>query len=404
MAFDFSDNVQKIFSALTSASDLRTSVANTLLSSGISLMQNSKYSEAASAFRQAAAMQPDLTEAYTYQGDAYARLGKRKEAIEAYKMSLKVDKTQDTVYTTLAGVYIDNGQKNEAEKVLKDGIKQNKQNTLAYYMLGQLQVQNKDYTSAEANFRQVIKLEPKDGNGYYALGMALNGQEKYDEAVEVLQKATDLKADFSPALLELGRAYAGLGEKDKAQEVVDTLTEIATSDSLLSAEELAAEIKQPKISYYNSTKSSLKLDLSAVNLVALSSAFMEPSATKDFTVKFAFDSEMDVGSVMDPLNWRISKASGGTTGLYNNGLYSARDTSVPYLPKSVSYDPTTRQATLTFTLRQKSDANGGTFDPITEGGIIDPSHLVFKFLGKDVNGKSMDPTADQYEAWKGEVF
>ncbi|ACD97058.1 tetratricopeptide repeat protein [Trichlorobacter lovleyi] len=404
MAFDFSDNVQKMFSALTSAADLRTNVANTLLSSGINLMQSQKYSEAASAFRQAAAMQPDLTEAYTYQGDAYARLGKRKEAIDAYKMSLKVDKTQDTVYTTLAGVYIDNGQKSEAEKVLKDGIKQNNQNTLAYYMLGQLQAQNGDYTSAEANFRQVIKLEPKDGNGYYALGMALNGQEKYDEAVEALQKATDLKADFSPALLELGRAYAGLGEKDKAQEIVDTLTEIATSDSLLSAEELAAEIKQPKISYYNSTKSSLKLDLSAVNLVALSSAFMEPSATKDFTVKFAFDSEMDISSVVDPLNWRISKASGGTTGLYNNGLYSARDTSVPYLPKSVSYDPTTRQATLTFTLRQKADTNGGTFDPITEGGILDPSHLVFKFLGKDANGKSMDPTADQYEAWKGEVF
>lgn len=396
MAFDFSDNVQKIFSALTSASALRSNVANTLLSSGISLMQNRKYGEAASAFRQAAAMQPDLTEAYTYKGDAYARMGKRKEAIEAYKMSLKVDKTQDTVYTTLAGAYIDNGQKGEAEKVLKDGIKQNDQNTLAYYMLGQLQVQNKDYSAAEANFQKVIKLEPKDGNGYYALGMALNGQGEFKEAVAALERATQLKKDFSPALLELGRAYSGLGDKDKAQVQVDALNKIQTSDAAISGRELAAEIKQPKMLAYNSDSSSLKLDMSNISLLALDPVnFIQASGSRDFTVQFGFDSEMDLGSVMNPTNWRISKAAGGTAGLYNNGLYSAKDVSVPNIPKSVVYDPTTKQATLTFTIRQLS----GSID-----GTIDPKHLVFSFQGKDASGKSMDPTADQYEGWKGGVF
>lgn len=396
MAFNFSDSVQKMFSALTSTADLRTSLANTLLSSGINSMQNENYTQAVASFRQAAAMQPDLTEAYTYQGDAYSRLGKRKEAIEAYKMSLKVDKTQDTVYTTMAGVYIDNGQQAEAEKILKAGIKQNNQNTLAYYMLGQLQAQNKDYTAAEANFRKVIKLEPKDGNGYYALGMALNGQGKYDEAVEMLQKATTLKKDFSPALLELGRAYAALGNKEKAQEQVDALDAIDTTDAAISAEELAAEIKQPKMSYYNSVDSSLKLNMSTISLLAIAPAkFIEPGGSQDFTVKFTFDSEMDLGSVMNPLNWRISKASGGTAGLYNNGLYSAKDVPVPYIPKNVSYDPTTREATVAFTIRQLSTGIDGT---------IDPKHLVFQFLGKDINGKSMDTTADQYNGWNGDVF
>jgi Flp pilus assembly protein TadD len=396
MAFSFDDNVQKMFSALTSTADLRTSVANTLLSSGISAMQNKKYAQAASAFRQAAAMQPDLTEAYTYQGDANARLGKKKEAIEAYKMSLSVDKTQDEVYTSLAGVYIDNGQKVEAEKVLKDGIKQNKLNTVAYYTLGQLQAQNKEYTDAEANFREVIKLEPKDGNGYYALGMALNGQGRYEEAAVHLQKATQLKKDFSPAILELGRAYAGLGDKAKAQEQVAALQTISTSDAALSAQALAAEIRQPKISSYTSKNSTLKLDMSTTSLLALDPVkFIQPGASRDFTVQLSFDSEMDIGSVMNPTNWRISKASGITEGLYNNGLYSARDVSVPYIPKNVVYDPTTQQATLTFAIRQLSTSANGT---------IDPRHLVFKFMGKDVNGKTMDPTADQYEGWKGGVF
>lgn len=396
MAFDFSDNVQKMFSALTSTADLRTNLANTLLSSGINSMQNKNYTQAAASFRQAAALQPDLVEAYTYQGDAYARQGKRKDAIEAYKMSLSVDNTQDEVYTTLAGVYIDNGQTAEAEKVLKAGIKQNKQNTLAYYMLGQLQAQNKDYTAAEANFREVIKLEPKDGNGYYALGMALNGEGKYKEAAEQLQKATQLKKDFSPAILELGRSYVGLGDKENAQKQVDALNAIETSDAYYSAQELTAEIRQPKISYYSSSKSSLSLSLPNTSLLALDpSTFIDPGTRSDFTVTFGFDSEMDIGSVMDPLNWRISKASGGTAGLYNNGLYTAKDVPVPYIPKSVTYDPTTKQATLTFSIRQLATSNEGT---------IDPKHLVFKFLGKDVDGKSMDTTADEYNGWNKEPF
>lgn len=396
MAFDFSDNVQKMFSALSSASSLRSNVANTLLSSGINLMQGKKYAEAASAFRQAAAMQPDLTEAYTYQGDAYSRLGKKKEAIEAYKMSLKVDKTQDTVYTTLAGVYIDNGQKGEAEKVLRDGIKQNKLNTLAHYTLGHLQQQNGHYTEAEASFREVVKLEPKDGNGYYGLGMSLVSQGKFEEAIKELEKATQLKKEFSPAIYQLGKAYAGAGNLEKAQEQVDALNEIGSSDAKLSAEALAEEIKHPKMTSYNIKNSSLKLTLGTVSLLALDPvAYVQPGARSDFTVQFGFDSDMDIASVINPLNWRISKASGGTAGLYNNGLYSAKDVPVPYIPKSVSYDPLTRQATVSFSIRQLA----GSID-----GTLDPKHLVFTFQGKDVNGKTMDSSADQYNGWKGEVF
>jgi len=396
MAFDFSDNVQKIFSALTSTADLRTNLANTLLSSGINSMQNKDYTQAAASFRQAAALQPDLPEAYTYQGDAYSRMGKKKEAIEAYKMSLSVDKTQDEVYTTLAGVYVDNGQKAEAEKVLKAGIKQNKLNTLAYYTLGLMQEQDGRYSEAEANFRQVVKLEPKDGNGYYALGLALNGQDRFKEAAVQLEKAISLKKDFSPALLELGRAYVGLRQLDKAQNQIDALNKIETSDAQFSAEELAAEIKHPKISYYSSAKSSLQLSFSNSSLLVLDPVtFIDPGTRRDFTVTFGFDSEMDIGSVMDPLNWRISKATGGTAGLYNNGLYSAKDVPVPYIPKSVTYDPTTKQATLTFSIHQLATSNEGT---------LDPKHLVFKFLGKDIDGKTMDSTADEYNGWNGEPF
>jgi len=395
MAIDFSENVSKIYTMLTSQQSLKDNTANTMLSSGITLMQKKKYAEAAKAFKQAAAYKPDLKEAYTYMGDAYVRLGKKKEALEAYKLSLKVDRTQDTLYTNLANIYIDMNQSNDAEKILKDGIKQNNQNTLAYYTLGQIQSQQGRYQEAEANFRKVIKLEPKDGNSYYALGMALNGQKKYDDAIPQLEKATKLKKDFVPAILELGRSYVAKGDTVKAQEQIDKLNKLDTTTSNAYASELQEMIRQPKISYFNNTKSSLNLSLQTIDLLALAPIeLVNPDNVKDFTVSFAFDSEMNASSVMNPTNWQISKARGGTAGIYNNGLYSPKEVSVPVIPKQVSYNPVTKEATLVLSIRQNSSGNG----------IIDPSHMVFKFLGKDINGKTMDPSADQYSSFAGEAF
>jgi tetratricopeptide (TPR) repeat protein len=395
MAIELSDNVSKIYSLLTSQQDLKDSTANTMLSSGITLMTKNKYTEAAKAFKQAAAYKPDLTEAYTYLGDAYVKLGKNKEAVDAYKLSLKVDRTQDTLYTNLANLYIDMKQPADAEKILKAGINQNKQNTLAYYTLGQIQAQQGRYEEAEANFSKVVKLEPKDGNSYYALGMSLNGQKKYDDAIQQLEKAVKLKRNFVPAMFELGSAYIGNGDNTKAQEQIDLLNKLDTSESNAYASDLQNMIRQPKMLYFNSAKSTLNLGLGPTPLLGIApTEFITPNTSKDFTVKFVFDSEMDAASVMKTTNWQITKARGGTGGLYNNGLYSPKEVSVPVIPKSVSYDPVTQEATLVLSIRQNS----------TISGIIDPSHMVFKFMGKDVNGKTMDPSADQYDSFAGNPF
>lgn len=395
MAIELSDNVNKIFSMLTSQQDLKDSTANTMLSSGIMLMQKKKYAEAAKAFKQAAVYKPDLKEAYTYQGDAYVRLGKKKEAVEAYKLSLKVDKAQDTVYTNLANLYIDMKQPADAEKVLKDGIRQNNQNTLAYYTLGQIQAQQGRNKEAEANFRKVIRLEPKDGNSYYALGMALNGQKKYDEAIPQLEKAMTLKKNFVPAMLELGRAYIASGNTTKGQEQIDLLKKQNTATATAYASELEEMMRQPKISYYNSSKSTLKLGMGPIDLIALAPTdFINPGSSKEFTVKFTFDSKMDASSVMNPTNWQISKSRGGTGGIYNNGLYSPKEVSVPVIPSRITYDPLAQEATLVLSIRQNSTATG----------MIDPSRMVFKFMGKDITGKTMDPSADQFDGFVGTPF
>lgn len=383
-----------IFDVLAAQSTNQTSVANSALSAGISFYQDKKYDRAAQSFKYAAALNPALTEAYTYLGYAYSSQGKTKDAISAFKMSLKVDKTQDTLYTTIANLYLGLGQNSDAMKILKDGIKQNKLNTPAYYTLGQLQAQAGDYSSAETNFRQVIRLEPKDGNGYYALGMALNGMGQYDEAITQLQKATSLKKNFEAAYYELGRAYNATGNADKLQEQIDKLNSIGTSTASSLSASLTLETAKPKMYYYNSVDSTLQLSLGPVSLLAVNPDFITPGVTRDVKVSFAFDSEMDPSSIMSATNWSITKASGGAAGIYNNGLYSDKNIPVPIIPSRVSYDSTTRTATLTFSLTQNA----------TGDGQIDPSHLVFKFMGKDQKGTVMDESADQYDGFAYEMF
>jgi hypothetical protein len=105
---------------------------------------------------------------------------------------------------------------------------------------------------------------------------------------------------------------------------------------------------------------------------------------------------MDATSVMNITNWSISKASGGAAGYYNNGvtLYPEKEAVISPIPKNVVYDATTYQATITFSLAQNPYGTA----------VIDPSHLVFKFSGTDLDGKKMDSSADQYNGFKGVVF
>lgn len=121
----------------------------------------------------------------------------------------------------------------------------------------------------------------------------------------------------------------------------------------------------------------------------------QPNASKDLTAVFQFNTDMDPVSIQTLTNWSITKASGGKAGYYNSGytLYPQREANLPIL-KNISYNPSAQQATLTFSLRQNAAGDA----------VIDPSHLVFKFSGKDSTGTSMDPNADQYDGFAGTAF
>lgn len=111
---------------------------------------------------------------------------------------------------------------------------------------------------------------------------------------------------------------------------------------------------------------------------------------------------MDIASIMNPANWEISRAKSTEGGYYNSSMpTNAREVSIPKRPFSITYNPETLQASVTFTVQQNSTIDIANGD---NGATIDPSHLVFMFSGKDASGRQMDTTGDQIDGYASKAF
>jgi Flp pilus assembly protein TadD len=392
----FSSQADKLNSALSSSSSSLPQLANYALQRGLTALQNNKPDQAINAFRMAVGVDPTNTTAWNYLGNTYLQKNDTKNAISAFKMATSIDPTDPNGFNNLGNAYLQAKDNKNAEAQFKLSIKASPNSSTPYYTLGLLYAKEGRNTEAEQQFAVVQRLSPQDANGYYGMGMAYNNEGKYDEAITQLNKATRLKKNFDNAVYELGKAYAGKGDMDSANDQISTLKAMPASTN---GAELAAELKdtitKPEMSGVDMSKSTFTpIFTNQTPLFMLDISLLQPNTSKDFTMTFQFNSNMDPSSAQNISNWSITKGSSLPGGLYDNGVIIGQDTPVSPVPKSVAYDATTNEATVTFTLSQNSSGNA----------TIDPSHLVFKFAGKDVNGKQMDSSSDEYAGFKGGMF
>jgi hypothetical protein len=280
-------------------------------------------------------------------------------------------------------------------------------NTLADYTLGILYTETDRFSEAETQFKKVAKIAPRDGNVPYSMGVLYNKMGRPEDAVTQLEKSLTLKKDFLSANYELGAAYAKLGQTDKAEAQLKIL--VAKQSSL--SNDLNFILNKPKMLYMDSSNSrGFNQILGARTPLWMldPSLLSTPNATKKISVAIQFNNEMDVTSIMNPANWEISRAKNTEGGYYNNSMpTTGSEVNIPKRPFTVTYNPQTRQANVTFIVKQNStidltqDANGNFID---KGATIDPAHLVFKFTGKDASGRLMDTSGDQIDGYAVKPF
>ena len=394
--FDFDKyaaNADALASVYQDVQGQRAQLAQYAIQKAAGYLQENKNDEAIKEFKKALAFDPQNATAHTYIGKIYQSQGKTAEAIKEFKSVVQNDRTSVTARNNLGNAYLQAKQYADAEKEFKTAARMDPINPLADYTLGILYTQTESYGKAEAQFNKVAKISPRDGNVFYALGALFNKTGRSEEAVKNLEKALTLKKDFPAANFELGSAYANLGDEDKAQEQLSILK---TKDSNL-YNSLSSILNKPKMVYMDSTnnKSFNQLLGPRTPLWMLDPTLMDANASKKVTVAIQFSNEMDIASIMNPANWEISRANNTEGGYYNSYMpTTSREVSIPKRPYSVTYDPTTQQASVTFTVQQNENGDA----------TIDPSHLVFKFSGKDADGRQMDTGGDQIDGYAVKPF
>lgn len=372
----------------------RSQVAQYALNKAATYWNAKKPDEAIKEFKKVLAFDPQNSDAYASLGKIYQSKGNIPEAVKYFKAGVQLDRTSVTAHNNLANAYLQDKQYTNAEKEFKISARMDPINTVADYTLGILYTQTDRFAEAEAKFNKVARVAPRDGNVPYSLGVLYNKMGRPEEAAKKLERALTLKKDFPAANYELGAAYVALGETDKAAEQLKILD--AKKSSF--ANDLSFILNKPKMVFIDAANNrdfNQLLGAGTPLWMLDPSLLTAPDTSKKVSVAIQFNNKMDIASIMNPANWEISRAK-STEGGYYNSLMPVKSTEVtiPKRPFSVTYDPETRQASVVFTVQQNA----------TGTATIDPSHLVFKFSGKDASGRQMDTTGDQIDGYAAKAF
>lgn len=382
--------VDYLFSATFNQQANYDSLADSALSRGIDRYSKEDYVGAVSEFRRAIGLSPysqNTSKSYDLMVQSLLKQDKTDEAITAYKQAIRLDPNNDAYHLNLGNIYFSQSRSQEAFGEYKRAVQLNPVSATNLYSLGQSALSIGQYQEAEQAFKKVAKITPGDANVSLALGQTYRKMGNYSEAVNQLNFAISQKKDLGDAYLELGLAYAGLKEMDKANEQV---TALGTIDSTLQTElkDQLYPLQLPKIRLAYNTDGFLPSYGPGTQVSSLDSSLEAPGASKDFTLHFLFDKEMNAASVANPFNWNINRApSGNSWGGYNWNLpLPATDAVILPQPIGVVYHQDSLTADVTFRINQNEAGNG----------TIDPSHVMFRFSGKDAYGNAMDLSADEY--------
>jgi tetratricopeptide (TPR) repeat protein len=412
--FDSMSGYVDLTSIYQSAQSQQKQMAQYTIVQAANLMGKNQNAKAITLFKQALGMDPQNTTAYSYLGQLYMAQGDNNDAINTFKKLVSVlgssassytsaatssststTPTLQTAYVSLGNAYLQNKQYSDSEKAFKKAEQLNPSDPVAPYTLGQQYLTQGNLSGALTQFEKAQKISPNDGNVYYALGEVANQMGDYQDAVASLTKSLYLKSNFPSANYQLGVAYSGLGQTANAQK---QLTILQGSDTSL-ASQLKNVISNPQIVTVDSmaTQNNKFDDVlgPATPLWYLDTSLSTPNSSETFSMTIAFNNDMDVSSITNTANWTLSRANSPDAGYYNDMMpQSSQDAAIPATPLSVTYNSLTNEATVNFQLSQNADGNA----------LIDPSHIVFTFNGKDAQGRTMDQTANSVDGANSAPF
>jgi tetratricopeptide (TPR) repeat protein len=382
-----------LFSATLTQSNGLESLANAALQRGIDAYTNQNYEDAIKEFTRSVGLGRSSSfaaDAAQYLAMTYLKLEDPENAVKAYKSALQVDPYRDDIHVKLGNLYFSQQKYEDARAEYAEAVRLNP-TPANRYSLGQAYIELGRFSDAETQYNEIQRLAPREAGGYLGMGLTYSRQGKHEEAIRQFQQAISRDPKLYDAYAQIGYNYADMGDMESAQNMVDTLERLdqtATADTL---SRYMYKVDPPKMMFALSA-SSFPFSLGKGKpLLALNSYLMHPNASKTLSIQIQFDKKMDRESIENTVNWQISRATGRGPGqAYNFGLpISPNEAKLPPIPSSVTWDEKNLTATVYFTVTQNAAANA----------TIDPSHVEFKFSGKDIYGLKMNPKFDQFSGF-----
>jgi tetratricopeptide (TPR) repeat protein len=383
-----------VFETVNNQSTQMESLANQSLNNGIQKYVDKDYKGAALAFKRAFGLAPYsdyAVDSAKYLAMSQIKLGETNNAIQTYNQAIQLHPNDDTLYTALGNLYFGEEKTGEAITAYENAVRIYDDGNNRF-SLGQAYLKSGRNEDAANQFRKVIELNQSSANGYFGLGQALAAQKKYPEAIKQFERAVQKDKKFYDAYAEMGYTYADAGNLDKAKDIQKLLEDKKSSlaDTL---DKYIQKMTQPEILFAWPDGTFPYFMPLKTEVAGLNDYMANANASRSFSMVFQFNKSMDRESVENPLNWTITRASGGGPGMdYNFGL-GIPDTEalVSTYPSDIYYDEKYYNAIVRFTVNQNAEGTA----------TIDPSHLQFTFKGTDGDGNTMHPKYDQYMGFSG---
>jgi tetratricopeptide (TPR) repeat protein len=396
----FTGAVESLGTTLNAGLANRQSIAATALSRGAQAAQAKDFELAIREFKRAAAYSPGDPMPYSYMGQVYMMQGRREEAIDNFNKALKISPQNDPIRLQLGKAYLESGKNVEAEKEYLKLEKTNPTSAEPPTTLGFIYLNSGRLAEADTQFQRVLQSAQTSPTAYYNLGLVRNKQGRFEDAAKLFEQAIALDQNHANAHADLAYAYLGMDDPGRAKQQYNELVNLSTSAGNALAAQVYDAIETPKFFYNDVVKSDFNTLQGAQTPVAnLDPSLATPGASKVFKMTFVFNQDMNIGSVMNLMNWSITKADGssnGAGGTYNDGAYinQGKQAYIPIAPMSVTYDTKTKSATIYFRVTQNA----------TGDAVTDPKHWVFSFKGTDAGGRPMDKRGDQYDGYSLRPF
>lgn len=196
------------------------------MANGQELLLHGAYNQAAVAFRQAIAREPDLFEAQYDLGLTYLQWANYPQAVIELKKALKLQPRNSPAWSSLALAYESQNNSAGAIDAFVQAVNCDPENVTARMNLAATYVNAKQYALAAGQYREIVKIDGLNSEALINLSQCLVVAGSFAEAKQVLMQAISVRPDKGEAHGELGDVYLK-HDRDTGRAIIEYQAAIA---------------------------------------------------------------------------------------------------------------------------------------------------------------------------------